>query len=300
MTPQALFGADLRPEGRDARQTPWGEPGYAGHCYVVATAAVYAAFHPEVIRSVFLSHEGDLRRSPGGSPAARYFVRDKRTDAFKSGAPAIYDGRAPVRVETGEVAIGKLVNPQKIWSQMLDYTYTKFRNQQGGAVLSDNPELDRTGYNRTANGGYANHVMQALTGRPAETLYVDPRHEDELWNKLVDAQAKNKVVVVGSVVASGLQARVKEEIEDGRRDRRSLRMGFDQKRWVDEHAYSAWGDRDHPFVFERNGERMIRLRNPYGTNPPGGRGEDGVGEITFKDFVTRFDRAWVGATDIAL
>src|SRR5437868_5525910 len=114
------------------------------------------------------------RRPSSAPPAARFFVKDRATEEFKESHPATYDGRAPVRVEMHKLAFDKLVDPKRIWSPMLEYTYTKFRNQQGGAVHSANPNLDRTGYNRTANGGYPNHVMQALTGRRAETVEVDP------------------------------------------------------------------------------------------------------------------------------
>ena len=303
VTPRALFGSHLAPDGLEARQ------GKAGNCYLIATKAVYAEFHPEVIKSVFLTKDGALRRSASGMPAARYFVKDQSTRDYKPADLATYDGRAPVRVATGKPALAKVVD-HKIWAPMMEYSYTKFRNEQGGARKSDDPDYDQTGYNRTSNGGYANHVMSALTGKPTETVDVDLHHEDDVWNKLKAAQDHDDVVVVGTTFKENLRDRVKQEIADGHLDGNAKRMKFDNDdtyssrhvenrsyhhRWVEGHAYSAWGDKEHPFLFERDGVRMIRLRNPWGTSAPGGHGAHGIGEIPFREFVMRFDKAWIGA-----
>src|SRR5262249_31767046 len=156
--------------------------------------------------------KGELRRSPSGDPAARYFIRDQSSHQFKSSDPTTYDGRAPVRDESSRLPLAKEVN-HKIWGPMVEYTYAKFRNEQGGAAHSTDVDLDRTGYNRIANGGYPNHVMRALTGHDAETVNVDLHHEDALWNKLTAAQNNNQVVIVGSTAKDTLRDRVHQELE---------------------------------------------------------------------------------------
>jgi hypothetical protein len=297
VTPQALFGRALRPVGMDSHQGRYDDKsGHAGNCYLMATTAAYAEYHPETLKRVFLTEKGDLRTSTSGSAAARFFEKDRETKGFKAADPVLYDGRAPVRAD-GQMAFGKLTSRERIWSQMFEYSYTKFRNQQGGAARSSEAGLDRAGFNQTANGGYPNHVMQAITGKPTETINVEPHHEDEIWGKLQQAQAKNQVVVVGSMLGRSMKERVRGEIGDGHLDGRYKGMKIDEKTWVDGHAYAAWGDKDHPFVFEQNGERMIRLRNAWGLNPPGGKGQDGVGVIPFKQFMLRYDRVWVGAAE---
>ena len=297
VTPQALFGAKLQPQGLDAHQGRFGDKsGHAGDCYMIATMAGYAEFQPHVIKNVFLERNGQLRTSPGGRPAAQFYVKDRASGDFKPADPAIYDGRAPVRTEMNKLAFGKLVDKSRIWSPMMEYSYTKFRNQQGGAVHSKDADYDRTGWNRTANGGYPNHVMQALSGKPADTVYVDAHNGDEVWEKLKAAQNANKIVVVGSLAKADMKERVREEIADGHRDGRARANDVDEDRWVDGHAFTAWGNADKPFLFERNGERMIRLRNPWGVSAPGGKGLDGVGEITFKQFLLRYDRAWISGS----
>jgi hypothetical protein len=287
-TPKALFGSSGKPRGRDVRQ------GIEGDCYLDAAAAPYAQFHPQVIKGVFLTKRGTLRTSPEGRPTARYFVKDRDTNRFKQAKHVTYDGRAPVRAN-GKTALNRLVNG-RIWSPMLEYTYTKFRNQQGGAPKSDNPKDDRSGYNRVFNGGYASTVMQALTGKKAREYEVGPHNEEEIWALLRAAQDENKVVVAGSTDQSTLRSRVYAEIARGDLDGRAKKMRFDDdKRWYPGHAYSAWGDKTHPFVFEKNGERMIRLRNPYGSVAPGGIGKQGIAAIPFKQFVLRYDTVYIGS-----
>jgi hypothetical protein len=294
VTPQALFGRSLHPDGLEAKQ------GHTGDCYLIATMASYAQFHPEVIKSVFLDEKGQIRTSASGSAAARFFVKDRATQDYKPADMATYDGRAPVHDAPGRYKYGRLPFAKevehKIWGPMLEYTYTKFRNQQGGAARSTKVSEDRTGYLRTGSGGYPNHVMSALTGKAAETLEVDLHHENEVWDKLQAAQANDQVVVVGSTYRRALRERVRNEVSDGHLDARSKRMRFDHDRWVPTHAFSAWGDKDQPFVFEQDGVRMIRLRNPWGVHAPGGEGKDGIGVIPFKQFLIRFDRAWIGAS----
>ena len=61
VTPVVLFGKDGRPEGKQIRQR------IDGDCYLEATAAAYAEFHPKVIQGIYLTKEGALRTSPGGA-----------------------------------------------------------------------------------------------------------------------------------------------------------------------------------------------------------------------------------------
>jgi hypothetical protein len=298
VTPQLLFGKSLEPSGREMKQ------GRTGDCYMDATAATYAEFHKPVIKSVFLTKSGALRTSENGSPAARFFHQEPHTHDFEPSTPAIYSGRAPLDNKKGTPVLDKVVD-QKIWGSQLEMAFAKFRDGQGGLTKSDNPNKDRTGINRIGSGGYANHVMQALTGKKAELVDFHSSKADEVWNRLKTAQDQNLAVVVGSAAPSQLRARAKEQIEAGMLDPAAIKHGqldpkmpdlkFDGQKWIKTHAYSAWGDRDHPFLFEKNGERFIRLRNPWGSHPPDAKGEDGIGVVPFNQFLLHYTEAYIGA-----
>ncbi len=286
VTPKTLFGKDGKPLGTDVKQ------GAAGDCYLDSTAATYAHFHPIVIKKVFMS-SGQLRTSESGKPAARFFVKDPDTQEFKPGDPAIYTGRAPVD-KAGKPVLDKVVDG-KVWASQLEYAYTKFRNQQGVPKAGDAPTDKKNGFAQTGNGGFASIVMQALTGKKADLVDFEPADRDKIWSRLKAAQSKNQVVVAGTTTPAQFRKRVKEAIASGQLDGRSKAAKFDDDRWVEAHAYSVWGDRDHPFVFEENGVRYIRLRNPWGTNAPGGEGKDGIGTIPFDTFLLRFDQLCIGS-----
>jgi hypothetical protein len=137
--------------------------------------------------------------------------------------------------------------------------------------------------------------MQALTGKKAEMLVVDKDNADKIWRRLLKAQDDDDDVVVGTTTAADLRERVREGIKGGSLDGRARTSKYDDKRWMEGHAYSAWGDKEHPFAFEKDGVRYVRLRNPFGSAAPGGRGKDGVGVIPFHTFVLRFDQLSIGS-----
>jgi Calpain family cysteine protease len=286
VTPKALFGKDGKPLGTDVKQ------GGAGDCYLDSTAAAYAEFHPIVIKKIFLDG-GQLRTSAGGKPAARFFVKDPQTREFKPGNTTIYLGRAPVD-KTGKPVLDKVVDG-KAWASQLELAYTKFRNQQGAPKNADVPLDKRNGFAQTGNGGFASQVMQALTGKKAELIDFEPSDREKIWARLKAAQDRNEVVVAGTTTPARLKQRIRDEVAAGRLDGRSKAAKFDEDRWVQAHAYTVWGDRDHPFLVEKDGVRYIRLRNPWGTNAPGGEGKDGIGTIPFDTFVVRYDQLCIGS-----
>jgi hypothetical protein len=280
---EALFGKDGRPTGTEVRQR---DAGNYGDCFLLATAAAYAEFHPQVIQRIFLKEDGTLRTSRSGSATARFFVKDPTTAHFKSARPTLYDGRVPV-TESGSPALNKSVGG-KTWAPLLEYTFTKFRNQQGGGRPAE-------GFKLVFDGGYPHSVMQALTGKKAEMLVVDKDNADKIWRRLLKAQDDNDVVVAGTTTSADLRVRVREGIKGGSLDGRAGTSKYDDKRWMEGHAYSAWGDKEHPFAFEKDGVRYVRLRNPFGSAAPGGQGKDGVGVIPFRTFVLRFDQVSIGS-----
>jgi hypothetical protein len=194
--------------------------------------------------------------------------------------------------KNGKPVLDKIVGG-RIWASQLEMAFAKYRDEQGIAK-GVNPN-DREGLNRIGNGGYANHVMQAFTGKPAELYDIKPSDSDKVWAILKDAQEHNKLVVAGTATRQTLKGRLKEAMAGGQISERSKPGHMSEDRWVAGHAFTVWGSKDDPFLFEENGVKYIRLRNPWGSNPPGGVGRDGVGTILFSDFMLHYDQMYVGS-----
>ena len=91
-------------------------------------------------------------------------------------------------------------------------------------------------YIRIGTGGTPNEVFDVFTEAYSEEITVDYNNEDELWKKLIDGFEKGFVMTAGT---SG--------------------NGFVEEVGLDcSHAYTVLG------IYEINGEKVIRLRNPYG------------------------------------
>ena len=91
-------------------------------------------------------------------------------------------------------------------------------------------------YIRIGSGGTANEVFDVLTEAFNEEIKIKDNVKEELWEKLIDGEKKGFVMTAGT---SGL-----DYVEDV-----GLSAG---------HAYTVLG------IHEIKGERVIRLRNPYG------------------------------------
>ena len=93
------------------------------------------------------------------------------------------------------------------------------------------------GYIRIGTGGTPNEVFDVLTEAYSEEIRVTPKKEDELWKKLINGFEKKYLMTAGT---SG-----NEFVEE---------VGLSPG-----HAYTVLG------IHEINGERVIRLRNPWGS-----------------------------------
>ena len=91
-------------------------------------------------------------------------------------------------------------------------------------------------YIRIGCGGSPNEVFDVLTEAYSEEVAVKPSVKDTLWNKLIDGAKK------GFVMTAGTSAN--DDVED---------VGLSQG-----HAFTVLG------IHEIKGERVIRLRNPWG------------------------------------
>ena len=101
-------------------------------------------------------------------------------------------------------------------------------------------------YIRMGTGGTPNEVFDVLTEAYSEEIKVNYKKRDELWNKLINGFEKGFVMTAGTS-ANGF-------VEE---------VGLDCA-----HAYSVLG------IYEINKEKVIRLRNPWGTGEFNGEWSD--------------------------
>jgi hypothetical protein len=117
------------------------------------------------------------------------------------------------------------------------------------------------GYGELAIGGYARDALEAITGTPGD--FYNPIRAVEskaLWDTMLDAQATGRAMVIGSNGEGGLEG------------------------LVPNHMYAVVGLR------EVDGEKRVRLRNPYGEGEPGkDRKDDGVFELSLRDLRKHFE-----------
>ena len=94
-------------------------------------------------------------------------------------------------------------------------------------------------YIRIGSGGTANEVFDILTEAYSEEIEIIPSIKEQLWNKLLDGEKKGFVMTAGTY-----SIEQKKDFSD---------IGLENA-----HAYTVLG------VHEIKGEKVIRLRNPFG------------------------------------
>jgi hypothetical protein len=133
--------------------------------------------------------------------------------------------------------------------------FAKTQTSLWPAILEKAYALDNGGYDAIDGGRSPAQTLTALTGTPAKALSVTAGDEDAAWSALV-ASDKNDWPTVAwtDKVSPGSPA-------------------------IAGHAYTFLGTKTGP-----NGERLVTLRNPWGSNP----GKDGVLDMPLGEFVKDF------------
>lgn len=115
-------------------------------------------------------------------------------------------------------------------------------------------------YHEIGSGGLSNDVFEAVLGKDGRYNSVSPGSEDRTWRTITAAIDAKQPVSAGT-------------------------HGDDQSAIYTntgvyaDHSYSVLG------YAERNGERYVKLRNPWGESEPAGNGpNDGFFELKLKDF----------------
>jgi hypothetical protein len=278
LTPEALFGNELKPDLRSFRQ------GRAGDCYALSAARVYA--NPEskfydqqidVIKSVFLTPDGKLRRSKAGIPQARFFRKDRATGRYRA-VFIDYDGRVPMRNGKPVFATEAYKNGQA-WGPLFEVVYTKFRDQEGGAR--------NKGYDRTGNGGHSYHVFPALTGRDAQHFDVTPENLSASMKVLRDALRRGDVVTSSSTrTAAEMLDRADRAIALGLLSPQARNFKFDDEKLV---------VKNHEYALLGTPKKGVTLGNPWNIWPVGRRGRKGIGTIKEALYSVLYSHFAIGA-----
>ena len=122
------------------------------------------------------------------------------------------------------------------------------------------------GYEAIGRGGFPGDVMTELTGRPSTFRWIEPTDDPtQAYERFKAALDEGKIVNIGTP------------------DDRALPPGL-----VKGHAYAVLG------VEEKDGQRVLLLRNPWGRGEPGNDGRnDGFFRVTPQQLVKWFDTAWM-------
>ena len=251
---QRLFGPK-GPQMNDIKQ------GAAGDCYFDSTLAAYAAADPDVVRSVFM--DGDhMRLSATGMLQARFFVQPKGGGAYHEVLVPL-DGEIPIGA--GSKAEFLKTTGGKMWMPLLEVAYAKFK---------------KGGFAGIGDGGYANQVMEHLTGKKAEEISLkNPTDHlaEQVYERIQKTLDAGGVVITGSETDDGVKVRADAAVEKGMLKKE---ITLKEANIIEGHDYTVVA------VFEKNGKKFVRLRNPWGSTPPGGKGTHGIGDIPLEEFVT--------------
>ncbi len=239
--------------------------GQAGNCYLLSTMAALANTDPEALRNMIQAN-GD------GSYTVRFFRQDEgvvrpnpivtsvRVNAdFLTRVTFDIVGNAfaftPVyatSLPSGTfVGDRAMLRENAMWVPVLEKAYTVFR---GG-------KFDLVG-----QGGWSHEVMASLLGRKGLQKNISTLGQNATWSLLKDSMATHSPITISTFT-----------------DAEHAAM-FTNSGLVPGHAY-AFID-----AFERESERFVTLRNPWGHFEPGNDGvDDGEFTLSLPELARSFD-----------
>lgn len=232
--------------------------GRIGDCYFLSTMASVAATHPELIQNA-------ITQNPDGT----YSVQFHQTPAVGDVLDATGWGGVGAEGYVQRFLQHFGVKPTEVQTVQID---GKLPVDGGGDpyVHNGNNELwpmlmekafakQHGGYTAIGSGAEAGSALMAVTGAPLDHISNKHSSTDELWAKLSDASAKKNPMVA----STGLHA--------------------PDPNIVTRHCYSVLGTE------EKDGQRLVVVRNPWGHHEPGSDGaDDGVFRMTVEEFQKNF------------
>jgi hypothetical protein len=122
----------------------------------------------------------------------------------------------------------------------------------------------KKGYDKMGEGGSSQAALEALCGNRVQSTTLSYTPEDQIWKKL---QAASKDGAMMKAASAGTHGKDQEDI-------------YKDTNLYAWHAYTLMG------IEEKEGQRFVILRNPWGRVEPGKDGkDDGIFKLTLKDFV---------------
>jgi LysM repeat protein len=162
------------------------------------------------------------------------------------------DGQLPRYANGGNMYAGTADDAQQ-WAPIIEKAYARrygsYQNLNASDLSTFQPGLSTT------------HVLQSLTGYSYRESDMDRLSDDIVWNRLQnDIRDKLPLVVATSTDLTRIAG----------------------TNLVDNHAYSVLG------TSVVNGQRMVEVRNPWGSTGPGGS----VIQMPFSQFRAAYPRLW--------
>ena len=128
------------------------------------------------------------------------------------------------------------------------------------ALLERAYAQQREGSYQRLESGHPTLALEALTGLPATTLHVDANNDD-VWRALRAGVSERRPMVAGTRA---------DDVDDG---------------LAPQHAYAVLD------ACEQDGQRMVTLYNPWGTDDGASRPEQ---QISLEEFVANFGAIHIG------
>lgn len=122
----------------------------------------------------------------------------------------------------------------------------------------------KKGYDKMGEGGSSQAALEALCGNRVQSTTLATTPEDQIWKKLQAVTKDGAMTKAGSAGTHG-------------KDQEDIYKDTNLYAW---HAYTIMGTE------EKDGQRFVILRNPWGRTEPGSDGkDDGIFKLTIADFV---------------
>ncbi len=230
--------------------------GWLADCYLAAALSAVAQRYPGDI-------EDSFQEVGGGVYKVRMYELDWDTEAATAHWITV-DADFPWFKDKKTWAYLQSAQKGELWPALWEKAYAKFK--AGGAG----------DYDTIGQGGFEGDVMEAVTGTFCDYHEISRMRDDDLWTKLKKAADAGQAITAGTYSP-------KKNAEGKEEDDRYGKTGV-----YGDHAYTVMGVREKGRG--RNKQRMVQLRNPWGSGEPTGNGkDDGIFEITLKQFKESYE-----------
>ncbi len=259
------FTADTKPLFSNGAQYDDVTQGEIGDCFFLSSLSAMTLRHPELTRNN-ITHNADgtysvkFFKEVAGQPKAVVVT-------VKATLPTLDDGSGPKR------SYGTAPDDRESWVGLYEKAYATFVK----------------GYDVLNEGGDEADAMYALTGVKAESLDVDFTDRQALFDRLKQAVADGRMVTSGTWAQAKVRGHLRAVARTGFKDYDPKTFSYEDAKMVEGHAYTVVD------VQQKNGKKLVTLRNPWGQTEPGSDGtDDGVFTLTLDQFAALYHDVTIG------